>query len=371
LEWERIQLLAVENLIWILIVITFIMFSVLNPRFLETSTIFSILQEAGMLGPLALGLGLCLLAGSFDVSLCRIAGLSLIIAGWLCEFTDLPWFLIVPVPLVVGLAIGTFNGVLIGKVGLNSFLVTLAGYFMWDSLSRAIMIGHYFPPGRFDPMILFFGRGRIMGGIFVSTVILIGLLLLIWFFVKHARKGNAIYAVGASVDTARRLGINTKNTKLLVHAVAGALAGLCGLFYVGYAVEIKPIVVPPFYIFHAFVAIAIAGISITGGRGNLLNILGGATLIPMTAYGATMMGAGYEFAYYVVPGTLFLVVIILINRLDAFRDRILSGIYIRSYAGSVPPVGRSGSKETYGWIRGKTEEKHILTESSCRRSKRA
>jgi len=346
LELERIQLLGVENLIWILIVIAFIMFSLLNPRFLEPTTIFSILQEAGMLGPLALGLGLCLIAGSFDVSLCRIAGLSLVVTGWLCEFTDLPWFVIIPVPLVLGLVLGIFNGVLIGKLGLNSFLVTLAGYFMWDSLSRYIMMGHYFPPGRFDPHILFFGRGRIMDGPFVSTVIFIGLLLLIWFFMKYTKKGNAIYAVGASVDTARRLGINTKNIKLLVHAVAGLLAGVCGLFYVGYAVEIKPIVVPPFYIFNAFVAIAIAGISISGGRGNLLSILGGVTLIQMTAYGATMMGAGFEFAYYVVPGTLFLVVIILINRLDAFRDRILSRIYIRSYAGSVSQVGRSGSKET-------------------------
>lgn len=346
MEWERAQLLSVENLIWILIVIAFIIFSLLNPRFSEPTTIFSILQEVGMLGPLALGLGLCLIAGSFDVSLCRIAGLSLVVTGWLCEFTDLPWFVIIPVPLVLGLVLGIFNGVLIGKLGLNSFLVTLAGYFMWDSLSRYIMMGHYFPPSRFDPHILFFGRGRIMDGPFVSTVIFIGLLLLSWFFMKYTKKGNAIYAVGASADTARRLGINTKNIKLLVHAVAGLLAGVCGLFYVGYAVEIKPIVVPPFYIFNAFVAIAIAGISISGGRGKVLNILGGAMLIAMTAYGATMMGAGFEFAYYVVPGTLFLVVIILINRLDAFRDRILSRIYISYYAGSVSQVGGSGSKET-------------------------
>jgi ribose/xylose/arabinose/galactoside ABC-type transport system permease subunit len=346
LEWERAQLLSVENLIWILIVIAFIIFSLLNPRFSEPTTIFSILQEVGMLGPLALGLGLCLIAGSFDVSLCRIAGLSLVVTGWLCEFTDLPWFVIIPVPLVLGLVLGIFNGVLIGKLGLNSFLVTLAGYFMWDSLSRYIMMGHYFPPSRFDPHILFLGRGRIMDGPFVSTVIFIGLLLLSWFFMKYTKKGNAIYAVGASVDTARRLGINTKNIKLLVHAVAGLLAGVCGLFYVGYAVEIKPIVVPPFYIFNAFVAIAIAGISISGGRGKVLNILGGAMLIAMTAYGATMMGAGFEFAYYVVPGTLFLVVIILINRLDAFRDRILSRIYISYYAGSVSQVEGSGSKET-------------------------
>jgi len=298
-----------------------------------------------MLGFLALGLGLCLIAGSFDLSLCRIAGLTCIAASWLCEFTDLPWFVIVPVPLVIGLAIGIFNGVFVGKLGQNPFLITLAGYLVLDSLTRYIMAGHYFPPSRFDPNILFFGRGRIMGEIFASTVIFIGLLLLVWFFVKHTKKGSVIYAVGASAETARRLGINTNNVKLMVHAIAGTLAGLCGLCYVGYAVEIKPQVVPPFTIFPAFVAIAIAGISISGGRGKILNILGGAILIAMTTIGVTMMGASFEFAYYIVPGILFLVVIILTNKLDAFRDKILSKIYSHSYARSVPSSGQSDLKK--------------------------
>ena len=348
MKWEKIQLFCIENLVWVLIVGVFIIFSVITPRFFAPHTIYSILQDASMLGPLALGLGLCLLAGSFDVSLCRIAGLSCVIAAWLHKFTDLPVLLIIPIPLLIGLAIGILNGLLVGKGGLNPFLVTLAGYLIWYALSCDIMYGKYFPPSRFDPIILLFGRGRIVGGIFVSTVLFIGLLLLIWFFVTHTRKGNAIYAVGGSLDTARRLGINTNRIKLLVHAIAGVLAGLCGLCYVGYAVEIKPVVVPPYTIFPAFVAIAIAGISITGGRGNVINILGGVILIAMTKIGATMMGAPFEVAYYVVPGILFLVVIILINRLDVFRDRILSGIYIRSYAESFPSEGLSGSKEKYG-----------------------
>jgi len=370
LDWERIQLLSIENLVWILILIVFIVFSALNPRFFASSSIYFFLQGAGMLGLLALGLGLCLIAGSFDVSLCRIAGLSCVIASWLCEFTDLSWFLIIPVPLVIGLAIGTLNGVSVGKGGQNPFLITLAGYFMWDSLTRYIMAGRYFPPSRFDPSILLFGRGRILEGIFVSTVIFIGLLSLLWFFVKYTRKGSGIYAVGASAETARRLGINTNNTKLLVHAIAGTLAGLDGLFYVGYAVEIKPQVVPPFAIFPAFVAIAIAGISISGGRGKIPNILGGAILIAMTTMGVTMMGAEFEFAYYIVPGILFLVVIVLTNQLDVFRDKILSIIYIRSYARSAPSSGQSGSKETNGSIRGEDRRKSPAG-SSSRRSKKA
>lgn len=331
MDWEKTQLLFVENLIWILIFIAFIVFSALNPRFADLSSIYFFLQGAGMLGFLALGLGLCLISGSFDVTLGRIAGLSCVVASWLLEFTDLHWLLIIPVPILIGLAIGTLNGIVVGKGRQNPFLITLAGYLIWDSLTRYIMAGRYFPPGRFNPNVLFFGRGRIMGGIFVSTIMFTGLLLLIWFFVKYTKRGSAIYAVGASEDTARRLGINTSNVKLMAHAIAGTLAGIAGLCYVGYAVEIKPQVVPPFTIFPAFVALAIAGVSISGGRGRILNILGGAILIAMTTMGATMMGAGYEFSYYIVPGILFLVVIILNNQLDLFKDRILSKIYMQCY----------------------------------------
>jgi ribose transport system permease protein len=355
LDWERIQLFCVENLVWILIFIAFIVFSALNPRFFDISSIYFFLQGAGMLGFLALGLGLILIAGSFDLSLCRITGLTCVVASWLCEFTDLPWLIIVPVPILIGLAIGTLNGVIIGKGGQNPFLITLAGYLIWDSLTRYIMAGRYFPPSRFDPNILFFGRGRIMEGVFFSTILFIGLLLLTWFFLKYTKRGSVIYAVGASADTARRLGINTNNVKLMVHAIAGTLAGLCGLSYVGYAVEIKPQVVPPFTIFPAFVAIAIAGISISGGRGKILNVLGGAMLIAMTTMGTTMMGAGYEFAYYIVPGILFLVVIVLTNQLDIFKDKILSKIYVRYYARSASSE-QFKSKEASGSVQGQNRK---------------
>ena len=320
MEWERIQLFCIENLAWVLIGITFIIFSVLHHAYFTLEAVTSILQGAGMLGFLALGLGICVLAGDFDVSLAQIAGLSAVLVAWLWKYTSLPWFLILLIPLGAGLAIGTFYGVLIGKGGMNPFLITLAGYIIVDAIADLIGGGHYFLIT--DSKLLFLGKARIMG-VFVSTIIFIGLLLLIWFFVKYTRKGIAIYAVGTSVETARRLGINTNNTKLLVHAIAGTLAGLSGLFYAGYMREVQPIIADG-EIFPAFIAIAIAGIRITGGRGNLLHILGGAIFAEMIIIGATMLGVPYQFSEYIIPGILVLIAVILVNRLDVFRDRILS-----------------------------------------------
>jgi ribose/xylose/arabinose/galactoside ABC-type transport system permease subunit len=128
------------------------------------------------------------------------------------------------------------------------------------------------------------------------------------------------------METARRLGINTDRTKLLVHALAGALAGLCGLFYVGYiGGQVTPVVANN-QIFPAFIAIAIAGISITGGRGSLLYILAGAIFYQMITIGTIMMGISFEFSEYVIPGILVLLAMVVNNRLDVFRDRIIQNL---------------------------------------------
>lgn len=325
MKWERIQLLCIENLIWILIPITFIGFSVLQPAFFTLNSVHFILQEAAIVGLLALGLGICMLAGDFDVSLAQIAGLSAVTVCWLSKYTSLSWFWILLIPLGIGLAIGTFQGVLIGKRRMNAFLITLAGWMIWHSVKGYVAAGHNFWIR--VPEIIFLGRARIMGGLFVSSVVFIGLILLIWFFVKYTRKGTGIYATGTSEETTRRLGINTGNIKLLVHVLAGILAGLCGILYVGFNNGFVQPLVADGDIFKAFIAVAIAGISITGGRGNLLHILGGAILYSIIRYGVFSMGVGWQLAEYIIPGGLCLVAIILLHRLDVFRDRIISRIY--------------------------------------------
>jgi hypothetical protein len=77
----------------------------------------------------------------------------------------------------------------------------------------------------------------------------------------------------------------------------------------------------------------------------------------MTKVGATMMGAPFEVAYYLIPGILFLIIIILINRLDVFRDMILSRIYSRSYEEMVPSEEESEYRENYESIRREDQRK--------------
>jgi len=93
-----------------------------------------------------------------------------------------------------------------------------------------------------------------------------------------------------SSDTSRRLGVSPAKIRLLVHTVAALLAALTGVFYVG---QLRGLVQPNvayWDIFKAFIAIAVAGVDIRGGRGRVPNVLGGVIFYTMALYGAQMLG---------------------------------------------------------------------------------
>jgi len=324
MDKEKIMLFCIDNLIWFLVVATFATFAILSPAYATPSSLFAILQIAAFVGPLALGLYLCILAGDFDLSLEQIAGLGAILVCWLVEISgwNLPFYVVLLTPFLAALMIGLFQGALIGKFGLNPFLVTLAGWIIWRSLKQYFGGGHYFSVNK--PEYIFLGYARIGGTIHVSTTIFLMLTIILWFILRFTKLGTWTAAVGSAPDTSRRLGVSPGKIKLLVHTVAALLAALTGIFYVG---QLRGFVQPnvaDWDIFKAFIAIAVAGVDIRGGRGRVLNVLGGVIFYAMVLHGAQMLGTPWPFSEYVLPGGLTLLAVALLHKIDIFRDMIIA-----------------------------------------------
>ena len=321
---EKIILFCIDNLVWLLVIATFIIFSLLCPIYATLSSIYAILQIAAFVGPIALGLMLCVLAGDFDLSLAQIAGLGAVLVCWFVELSglNLPYYVVLSMPFIAALLIGLFQGTLIGRFGLNPFLITLAGWIIWRSLKLYFSGGHYFSVTR--PEYIFLGHARIYGTIHVSAAIFLAITILMWFILTHTRIGTWICAVGSAPDTAKRLGVNPGKIKLLVHTVAALLAALTGIFYVG---QLRGFVQPnvaDWDIFKAFIAIAVAGVDIRGGRGRVPNVLGGVVFYAMILHGAQMLNIPWPFSEYILPGGLTLLAVALLHRLDIFRDMIIA-----------------------------------------------
>lgn len=322
MKMERILLSVIDNFVWILILIVFAIFSVLISEYSSPQTIFAILQYSAVIGPLALGLAVCVLAGDFDISVSQIAGLGTVAVAWLVEYTDLPWFVVILVPFAIGIVAGGLQGYVIGRIGANPFLVTLAGWIIFRSIKYYFSGGYYYNVK--TPEILFLGMARIEGGLFVNTILFILLAIILWIFLKYTRLGSWIYAVGGSAETSRRLGVNPGNVKLLVHLLAGLIVGFSGIFYVGQIAGYVQPTAGEWDIFKAFIAIAIAGIDINGGRGSIINVLGGVIFYSTVLFGAQMMNIPWPFSEYILPGGLTLIAVVLLNRLDILRDRVIA-----------------------------------------------
>lgn len=324
MDREKIALFCIDNLVWLIVIMTFIIFATLSPAYATPSSLIAILQIAAFVGPLALGLYLCILAGDFDLSLEQIAGLGAVLVCWLVEISgwNLPFYIVLLVPFLVALMIGLLQGTLIGKFGLNPFLITLAGWIIWRSVKQYFGGGHYFSVTK--PEYIFLGYARIGGTIHVSATIFLALTIILWFILRFTKLGTWIAAVGSAPGTAGRLGVSPGKMRLLVHTVAALLAALTGVFYVG---QLRGFVQPnvaDWDIFKAFIAVAVAGVDIRGGRGRVPNVLGGVIFYAMVLYGAQMIGLPWPFSEYILPGGLTLLAVALLHRLDIFRDMIIA-----------------------------------------------
>lgn len=321
LNREKISVFLIDNLVWIGVLILFILFSMTaGSSFFSSSNIRAFIKDASVLGGLALALGICIIAGSFDLSLAQVAAFTSG-CGIYLYFWGLSWPLIIVAMVAIGALVGLMYGVLIGKMEIDSFLVTLAGFVIFQYAHRIVYIA---AAGGFieDSPLLFFGRGRILGT-HISIPIFITLLVLVWALLRHTKTGFSIYAIGHSSKSAEIVGINPGNIKLLVHVMAGAIAGIVGVLLFGYVGGNITVNTIDGEIFTAFAAIAVGGISVHGGRGNLLNIFGGMILLSMVISGTAMFGIPANDRI-LIRGIVILVAVISFDRLNRKKDEILS-----------------------------------------------
>jgi len=316
---ERIKLALVDHLIWLIVVAVFIFFSCSIDRFLSFKNILFILYVASPLGLIVFGEAVALLSGNMDLSLSENAGLTAMIVGViLVDWASwLPGWTGIILMVLVGAGLGAVNGFFVGKVKINPFLVTLSTFLMYNWMTYYIRRGAII---RVPQALLIPGGGRV-GGIFTAIFILIGMAIFLYFILDHTRFGSHIRAIGGNSDAASMLGINVGNTNFWAFTIAGALAGVAGLLYVGY-LKVIPSTIAEGDIFLAFAGAIIGGVSLTGGRGSIIGALGGVLLMGVINAGCTM--TAMDPALRGVLNGLILLVAILINKTRAnLRDRIL------------------------------------------------
>jgi ribose transport system permease protein len=285
--------------------------------FLTERNIFNIFRQTAFYQLLALGQFIVIVTAGIDLSIGSVMALAMMSAAILAD-SGTAWPLVMLAPLLVGLFVGTINGLGLTRLHMpHPFIMTLGMMFVARGATYIISGGR--PISGMPPEISWLGSGNlgILGlQVPVSLVIVIITFVVAWAFLEHMRTGRHIYALGGNPQAARVSGISVDRTLVIAYALCGFMAGFAGLLLAGRtnsgfpnAGEGDELV--------AISAVIIGGASFFGGRGTVLGVFAGVLVIGMLRNLLNLSNV-QVFWQQVLIG----VVIIAVVAFDVFRRRL-------------------------------------------------
>ncbi len=264
--------------------------------------IHSILMWIPLIVTGSMGMMMVICTKNVDVSIGSIAGLSGMVIGYLFKDYQQSFLVGIIVAIVVGLAAGAFNGLLISYLGIPSLIITLATLNMWRGL--ALIIGNGREVDAFsmpEEMSLLVKTGPIPG-LSVPWLVWIALVFVIVmaFVMRYTHFGREVYAVGSNEFAARMRGISVKKVKFLVFMISGLFAGIAGIMYGARYGYFNPSNTGLNFEFVVISATVIGGISMNGGTGTIVGALLGSLLLGTIQTWIPMLGISgfYNKAIY-------------------------------------------------------------------------
>jgi ribose transport system permease protein len=248
-------------------------------NFRTMSNMANILRQTILLGVIAIGQSVVILTGGIDFSVAMIARVVALTVATIFAAQNSNPALIVPLillGLVVGVALGGINGLLITRTHANPFIIT----FGIASILRGVSLAIATTPIRGIPKSYLRIYDAKIGIIPVNVIVMALIWIAAWIFLNRSRLGRAVYAVGGSERVARLSAIRVNRTLMAAYMFSAFCASVAALFILSRSGVGDPITAEGMD-FQSVVAVALGGISLYGGRGSIWGTLGGVLLLTM------------------------------------------------------------------------------------------
>jgi ribose transport system permease protein len=288
-----------------------VLFSLLNRNFLQHRNIINILQQASINAIVGFGMTIVIITGGIDLSVGSIVALtSIAIAKLMVSGVSIPLALLAGI--VLGGVCGALNGVLISKVKLQPFLVTLGTMSLYCGF--ALIYSNGIPiinlPSGFLTAMNRFNRS-----IPLPIIIMFFVTIVLTFALKKTLFGAYVFAIGGNEEATRLSGVNVDKYKIITYAVSGITCAIAGIIFLGRLAAAEPMAGNG-YELDAIGASAIGGASLAGGKGSIFGTIIGALILSALRNGLTLMNV-QAFYQYVAIG----VIIIIAVTIDRYSDR--------------------------------------------------
>ena len=263
------------------------------PFFTQNNLSGVITQNVPVLALLAIGVGMLMIAGEFDLSI----GFAIAFSGivFIKVANDYGWIVGVVAALVASVGAALINGLITVYTNIPSFIATLGMGFVWkgasilvNGVSPAILV----PEAQTDTFENIFTGDF---GFFQSPLLwMVGVGIVTWFLLHRHQFGNKVYAVGGNASAAKAVSIKPKVVKLQAFALMGVMVGLSAVLIAARTTTMQPTGTEA-YTLVAVAAAVVGGCSLTGGRGTILGMIIGAAMIRCIDNGLVL---GHAPGYY-------------------------------------------------------------------------
>jgi fructose transport system permease protein len=258
-------------------------------RFLSFENLSLILQQTMVVAVIAIGQTLIVLTGGIDLSCGMVMAFGSIVMTRFAVILGLPPVLAIACGIAATTLFGLLNGVLITRIKLPPFIVTLGTLNIAFALTQ--IYSNAESVSNLPNAIMFFGNTFGLGHAQVTygTVLTLFMYLFTWFVLRDTVPGRHLYALGNNAEAARLMGLSSQRILLTVYGLAGAIYGIAALLSVARTGVGDPQAGQTENL-DSITAVVLGGTSLFGGRGTIVGTLLGALIVGVFRNGLTLIG---------------------------------------------------------------------------------
>lgn len=293
------------------LILLFVILSIASPHFLTQTNLSSVVRQTAVINLMALGMTMIIISGGIDLSVGSILAFGGLIGTMALE-KGMP----IPVGVLVGIIAGLFwgfmNGLMITKLKIEPFIVTLGTLGIVRGVT--LIVSNGLPVHRLPQEFSFLGEGNVLGVPFVLWILVV-CALLTHFALDHTRMGRYAFAIGSNKGAAIYAGIPVAFHTTAVYTIGGALTGLAGMIEASRLMTGQP-TAGQGYELQAIAAVVIGGGSLHGGEGSVVGTLIGAFIMGLLSNGSDLLGVSPYLQQAIIGGVIILAVTV-----DELRKR--------------------------------------------------
>ena len=339
----------------VLILVVGAVVAIINPRFLLAGNLSNTANQIGLFGILSIAQAFVIVTGGIELSVGAIVALLGVLFIDLVVNMNVHWALATVIVICAGMLMGLLHGLLVARLGMQPFVVTLCALLIYRGLARyytedatvGFGFGASFPTlewltaGRSQvlaPLASLVGYDGPTIAVPHTLIALVVLTIVAGVLLHRSVLGRYLFAIGKNEEAARYAGIATARVTIAAYVICCGLSAFNAILLAMYTRSISPAVHGNFYELYAIAAAVLGGFSLRGGEGSIVGVVLGTVLLPVLQNLVNLLGIPSSLNFAVM-GSVILVGVLADREFARYRGRRLARGAARGHG---PPGERAG-----------------------------